>query len=651
MIQVASTLLLCFLFLGEALSLHSANTIPQTITIEELLILEQGDHLTAIGVRSNPNPGLLPIRVFSNFVPVVFQNNTGLPASQVYLTFHGTSATNPNGVQFIQFNTATAQGSFVAGASNLLSSKYSVQLSSMPQVHGFPGSYLFYVPLTNSGRAYVSIGQPMFLPVTTTSPFSVTDPTGTIYTEASYYTLYDFYEFTFNQSGQSGVNLAWQANFNTSAVDFFGISSELQFLSYPTGQLLQTFDPTQVNDGPTTFNISRQSVLTSLNTAFTTANNSTYWSRLLLPLLSNPYNGASAASTYLRVLNPGYSILFPPASYGGGVPFPQNPSAGFPKDYLQNAAAYGQNYVNQWLGNYTGPTTLNLTLDVLSSPYPLYNGVTTGSSMSYTLTLTSSNGALTETLTQANLTAGSPPNSTAFFTGTGFPFTPTGGYVAQISEYFGATFEVGLWGLSNISQSNLRANSASYYTNPSFVTGGPWYDLYAKTLHQQALIRCYAQVQNFGAVYASPYDDLLGINSSIANKNPTDFTTTPNPYINVTLNPIGTVPSIADTGSYQVTFTLNVGGSSLSYRTGGSGSYTPYTVPIPVNSFPLQVAYVSGNSPAVTRYYTIYLKYQNMQPTAIAGNQFNTVDQGIFTSTTIYPNSATPTAFTVTFNQ
>ncbi len=622
-----------------------AGPIEELIVAQDLALIEQRDQLRLIGILGGALP--LPIQVYSNYIPIVFQNNTGLPSAQVYVTFQGINGANPGQQQFMTFDPNTALGSFVTPSPNLLSANYSIQLSTVPQVHQMPGSYLFYIPLTTSGRVYVTLNQPLYVPVSTTGPYyTVLDPDVAKYTDPNYYTIYDKWEFTFNASGQSGSNLAWQGNLNTSGVDFFGVSSEISFRSYPSGNLLQTFDPTQVNDGPTTFAQARNALLTTFVTGLTTANNSTYWSRLALPFYSDPYNSLSSVTTYLRILNPGFSIQNPPSSYGGAVPFPQNPSAGFPSDYLSNAVIYGENYIDKWFGYYNGTgRSLTINQDVLANPFT-YSGSSSGASPTQSFSLTASSQP-TETLAQAAVT------TTPFFTGTGFPFSPLN---STLSQYIGGTFEVGLFNVTTvpvISQTNLRANAASYYSNPPFMsTAGPWYDLYAKLLHGQGLIPSYS-VTNIGAVYASPYDDLLGINSSIAVKNPTNYVTTPNPYVSIVLNGGNVTPSITDSGTISVTFQLSVGSSSIQYRQGGTGAYTPIASgsPVSISSFPLQVAYVSGNSPTVTRYYTIYLKYQNIQPTVVSGNQYNSTDQGIVGTTTIFPTSSAATTFTITFVQ
>ncbi len=645
--MIQKTLLFVFAFMMGSVGQASVTTTAQKVAIQETILLNQKDVLIAAGAAVNTAGSPLAIQVYNNHVPFVFQNNTGLPASQVYVTFQGIDAANPGSQQFLKFDTTTAFGTFVTPSSNLLSANYSVQLSSMPQVQNFPGSYLFYVPLTISGRAYVSFGQPMFLPVSTSSPYSVLDPYVTQYTDPNYYTIYDKWEFTFNTSGQSAPNLAWQGNINTSGVDFFGISSEISFLSYPSGSLLQTFDSTQVNDGPTSFNKQRDTLLTTfVNGLTTTSPNGQYWGALCLPFLSNPYNGASPVTTYLRILNPGFSIQNPPSSYAGMVAFPQNPSAGFPSDYLQNAGLYGENYIDEWFTYYNttgGMNTLSIYQDVLAAPFT-YSGNSSGMSMSQSFSLTASGGQPTEILDETGVT------TTPFFTGAAFPFMPAN---SILSQYVGATFEVGLFNnttVPTISQATLRANSGSYYANPAFTTTpGPWYDLYASLLHSQGVVPSYSAT-GVGAVYASPYDDLLGINSSIAVKNPTNYTVVPSPYVNITLNGGNVIPSIEDFGNLTLIFDLSGApmGSSISYRTGTSGPYIPYTAPVAISTYPLQVEYVSGISG--TRYYTIYLRYQNIQPTVFKGNQYNSADQGIISTTTIYPNVGLDT-YTVSFVQ
>lgn len=619
----------------------------EIIHIQDTLIIEQRQILAQFELAAAPSQ--LPIIVHNNFVPIVITNNTGLSADQVYATFQGLNPANPVAQQFLSFDPSSAMGSFVVPANNLFSPNYSYPLSSMPQVTGMPGSYLFYVPLITSGRLTITLNQPFYVGTTNVSPYGVQDPFVTQYTDPNYYTIYDKWEFTFSTTGNSAPNLAWQGNVNTSGVDFFGLSSKLQFLSYPSNQLLQTFDSTQVNDGPTSFNQSRDTLLSTFVTGLTTANNSAYWSSLILPFLTNPYSAATPGNTttYLRILNPGFSIQNPPSSYGGAVAFPQNPSAGFPSDYLSNSAAYGENYIDNWFSYYNGTgNSLTIDQDVLGAPYT-YSGNSSGASPNQSFLLTSS-GYPNATLAQ-NLTSTTP-----FFTGTGFPFSPAN---SILSEYIGGTFEAGLFNVMTvptISQANLRAESANYYSNPPFMmTAGPWYDLYAKLLHSEGLIPSYS-VTNVGAVYASPYDDLLGINSSIAIKNPTNYQTVPNPYVSITLNPVNTqtIPSIVDTTPTTVQFIFNTPGSTLKYRTGGTGDYISVATmaTVPVNNFPLQVEYVSGNYPGTSRYYTIYLTYQNIQPTIGPTTVFNTDDAGILNTATIYPNAGF-TTYTVTFAQ
>jgi hypothetical protein len=636
-----------FYALIVAKSVCEAATQQQLINIQDMLVLEQKALLIKAG-RIKASGVQLPLEVYNNYVPIVFVNNTGLAASQVYVTFQGVNVASPGPQQFLTFDPNSALGSFVTPSNTLLSANYSFPLSAVPQVLGLSNSYLFYIPLTASGRAYVTFNQPLFVAVSSTAPYGVLDPYVTKYSDPNYYTIYDKWEFTFTASGNTAPNLGWQGNINTSGVDFFGISSELSFLSYPSGNLLQTFDPTQVNDGPTSFTKARNTLLTTFATGLNGAHNANAWSTLPLAFLSNPYDAMSSVTTYLRVLNPGFSIQNPPTSYAGSVPFYQNPAQGFPADYLQNAASYEENYIDKWFSYYNSMTPL-LTIfqDVLAAPFT-YSGHSTGASPTQTFTLnpTPASGPV-ETLTQA---AGF---TTPFFTGTGLPFMPAN---AILSQYIGGTFEVGLFNytlMPTISQTNLRANSTSYYSNPPFMTtAGPWYDLYAYLLHSQAVIPSYSTTQ-IGAVYASPYDDLLGINSSIAVKNPTDTSTTPTPFVNIALNAGNTLPNIADAGSIQVTFHLNVPSSLISYRSGTSGNYISITsgTPVTINSFPLQVNYVSGNTPSVQRYYTLYLKYQNMQPTVTSANQYTDIDQGIIQTTTIYPTDNTATAFDITFVQ
>ncbi|NRA90446.1 MAG: hypothetical protein HRU43_04890, partial [Simkaniaceae bacterium] len=180
------------------------------------------------------------------------------------------------------------------------------------------------------------------------------------------------------------------------------------------------------------------------------------------------------------------------------------------------------------------------------------------------------------------------------------------------------------------------------------VAGGPWESLYAKELHKVAVRNSSSTfLNNQGLCYAYDFDDSLGISGTI-----TPVITTPNslnPYLRVTLGTIesSTIPDpYSDQNTYDVTFTFPVGGRTLSYQQ-GNGPVTSVTSGNTINGLssndttPLRIFYdVPGQGSGE---FLMYLYYQFLVPQ----KKYGTFEVTVVNSTTLQPNSATPTSFTI----
>jgi hypothetical protein len=156
-------------------------------------------------------------------------------------------------------------------------------------------------------------------------------------------------------------------------------------------------------------------------------------------------------------------------------------------------------------------------------------------------------------------------------------------------------------------------------------------------------------LNDVGLCYAYDFDDSLGFSGTITPSNLTLQTLSP--YINVTLGVIDTsIPDpYSDSTAYDVTFTFPATpGYALEYSQGG-GAYAPVTSGVPVlglvssRANKLNLHYTNLQGPTGDHYFDIYLYYQFIQPTVV----YNGDTTAIINSTTITPNSATPTAFAV----
>lgn len=621
------------------------------------------------------------------YLPIVITNTSTLSADDIYVFFTG-KYNDPDSGQYVfslTSNSNPPMGVYtpIYPNNSTFSVNYSYQLSSLPQSVTGVNDYIVYIPFAPSNRFYFSIGSPFYVE-TDATPNNVANPIYYAFYDPNYSNLYESIEVGFFPEGGSSdpQDIPWTASINTTEVDAFGLPMKIQYNTYDPE------DPTAVNildqpenlpsgfgvGGPTGVT-TRDDVLTNVVTTLTngdkTARTPKVWPRLALPFYSNPYS-PSGLVTYLRVLSPKQSLgnaanpptpgnLTPahvPAVQPGPTQFFNYNYPAFPPDYLTtNNYGNSKTFANNLLSYYTSGTSLYISTGGMSPT--IYQGVTTGTTPNQVITFTGISGPHTgdvSTLSEEDI------NTFSMYSGSQIM---TGGQDADVlGFYLGDAFTVGFVPSTvGTANSGPPPNSAIditdavtwepyyvplYYIAQYMLTGGPWYDLYAQALHANAVRNQTGGFLNdVGLCYAYDYDDSLGISGTITPTNPTSVTLSP--YGSITIGEIDSIvpDPYSDANTYDVTFVFTTG-RTLQYSQEG-GPYISVTSGQTVSGLtsnrttPLNIHYTNGQGPTGDHYLTVYLYYQFLQPLVV----FNSSTTSIINSTTIVPNSATPTAFTI----
>lgn len=625
----------------------------------------------------------------SGYLPVVVTNNTGLSPDLVYVLFEGHYAEPDSDLFFFELTDLTSppMGVFspVHPSTTSFSVNYSYPLSSLAKSSTGSNDYILYIPSAPSNRFYFSINSPIFLQ-SDASPNNIASPTYYAFYDPNYLNLFESIEVGyFPEGGSGGDNIPWTASFNTTEVDAFGIPLKIQYQSYdpasPTSISPLVQNP---NALPSGFGLggpsgitSRNQILTSIVSDLTNGDLSgqtpKLWPKLALPFYSNPYSG-TGFQTYLRVLSPKQSVgngSTPPNEGGltsqhlpsvqpGPVQYLNYNYPPFPIDYVQSTS-YGNtnSYSDNLFSHYTSGTSLFISTG--GDTPTIYQGEATGTSPSQVLTFTGISGPNTgqiSTLNQVDLNTFDIMSGNQIMTG--------GTDADLLGFYFGDAFTVGFLA-SDVGTVNSGAppNDAinitdavtwqPYYTplyyDPQYsLSGGPWYDLYTHAMHNAAVRNTVTGTLNdVGLCYGYDFDDSLGISGTITPSSLTQQTLSP--YASITLGVIDTpLPNpYSDVNTYSVTFNFpNAMGYALEYAQ-GAGSFIPVTSGDTISdlvsnrSNPLRLHYTNNQGPTGDHYFNVYLYYQFIQPTDV----YNGSTVAIINSTTITPNSATPTSFIV----
>lgn len=603
---------------------------------------------------SPPPPPVRPVPPLNKkgYFPVIVTNNTGLPSNEVFLFAY----LPPSGVfQLVQ--AFPGQMVQIPVTSTTFSPNYSYTLNEFPVSTTGANDYLLYMPNgIPSARIYVSIQRPLFFSVTPpagSQQVGLNSPASFLYNDPNFNVLYDFMELSLSNSLALGPPYIPSVPFmDTTQVDNFGLSIELGLFTFnPNAPTTKT---QLIQNGQTASNLagftqSRETLLGILS-----ANLTSPWNNLLIPFRSNPYSGSSPA-TYLRV-------LAPKTGGGGGIVEPQGGVYTipiFPIDYLSNPIYGPGSYLDQLFAYYS---THSLYLQADLGTNNIYKGdVSLGDQFIFVDTQNSANSM---TILKGQLTVGN------MYSGTTPVHSSTASSLDQesLSGYFSCAFVVGLLGVPGVydtsttplNKENLRTHiplttgtpvPPPYY-NPTFV-GGPWYDLYAKILHDNAILPTSPPYPGsrptLGKCYAFDFDDKLGLSSTVAASALTPYSA--NIYADYFLNGVSILPTgvYDDATPYNLTFIIP-SKHTLQFRQGPSGSYFPIvnnqTVSgaICTEANPFQLLYTSPSGVSVS--VNLYPKFQFSTPNGTYGVAENNVVAGtLFTPTN---NPTNPTDFTVT---
>ncbi len=645
-----------------------------------------------------PPPPVNPLNPapISGYLPVVISNTTGQPDNQVYVILAG-QQTPANLTQYYFQLGENGILNPVAATSGTFSANYSYPLTLLPRSTTGAHDYLVYAPGLNGARFYFSIGSPIYLQSDTlvgSPPNQIVAPTYFAFYDPNYSNLYESVEATFFPTGGSGgpSTIPWTASVNTTEVDAFGLPVAISYYSYdPLNPSTVTPLVQNPNALPSGFGVNglsgattRSGILTSVTAGLTSGDQTgaspKAWPRLAIPFYTNPYAG-TGLQTYLRVLSPKQSLgnAANPPVQGGLTPFHLAAVNGtgttqfknynfppFPSDYLSSTSFGDANSFLTDLFSYylpSNPMPKSLFISTGGGSPTVYQGVASGSAPNLTLTFTGISGPNINTtcsLTQPTMNTFKMYSGSQLMTPVGSNPSPD---ATNLGFYFGDAFTVGFLPSTigtvmgtpiNITDavSWQPANIPNYYI-PQYVspvTGGPWMDLYAKLLHAVAVRNTVTgDLNGVGLCYAYDFDDSLGISGTITPSNLTPLSD--NPYLGITLGSIDTaIPNYySDTNTYTVVFNiLDPATSTLQYQQ-GNGPWIPVSsgtaVPnlVSNSSNPLRIRYANGQGPFAYHDFVVYLYYQFLQPI----NVYNASELSIINSTTIVPNSATPTQFTI----
>lgn len=623
----------------------------------------------------------------SGYLPVVITNASGLADTSVYVLFEGNYKIAGGDLFFFDLKDSTSPPmgvySPVTPTEESFSVNYSYPLSSLPKSSTGANDYLVYVPSCPSNRFYFSLNSPMFLQ-SDASPNNIAAPTYYAFYDPNYCNLFESIELSFLPTGGSGGDdIEWTASINTTEVDAFSVPMRIQYQSYdpvnPSAktQLLQNPNalPSGFGTGGAPGNITRSQILTSILSSLTngdlTGQTPKIWPKLAIPFYSNPYLG-TGFQTYLRVLSPKQSVgdgASPPNIGGltdqhlpsvqpGPVQYLNYNYPPFPIDYVQSTS-YGNTstYSDNLFSHYTSGTSLFISTGG-GSP-TIYEGVASGSSPNQVLTFSGISGPNTgqiSTLNQGDL------NTFDIMSGSQLM---SGGVDGDLlGFYFGDAFTVGF-----LASAVGTANSGPppndpinitdalewepfytplYYTAQYTLDGGPWFDLYAKSMHEVAVRNSVSGTLNdVGLCYGYDFDDSLGISGTITPSNLTDRELFP--YASITIGLIDTpIPNpYTDPTEYNVTFEFPLT-ASLEYAQ-GMGSFIPVTSGSTIHGLisnranPLRLHYTNGQGPTGDHFFNVYLLYQFIQPTEV----YNGSTLSIINATTITPNATTPSSFII----
>ncbi len=427
----------------------------------------------------------------AGYFPVEVQNNIGAGAPQhgvsnVYLLFTGAQLTAPNPQCLMHLTQTSVPGynAWVASCQNLTMSTKASQFSyAMSTLQPNANPVLIYIPNVISGRTFVSINNPLDIPMTRAAngTVSIQSPSLSNPFDGNYNLIYDKFEYTYDAGNKFWID--------TTSVDDFSLPIAL---SYTDPSTLVT----QLN-GYT--NQSRHDILTKVQGVLTSQGNAD-WKKLEI------VDSVSQTGTVMRIDAP-------------------NTAPQFNSNYLTAPNGEGFNYLNallQYYSNSKNAITINCS-EVDGPTYPEYaqlgNGsdpgayIFTGYVVGNNFVFANHPASPADAMT-VNINLGAAASIDFFGPGQS-PFdTPNGTVRSVLVKNLSSAFSVGLLPAPGGTTLNTLFSHAhsNYYTSNSILSNspynaytqsptgkGPWYDLYAQAIHNTAA----------NPVYAFAFDDVL----------------------------------------------------------------------------------------------------------------------------------------------
>lgn len=468
---------------------------------------------------------------------------------------------------FVQFAT-DGKGTCQPVSATTSSKDFAIDLNSLP-AGSSANSHRIYIPEVISGRIYISVNQPVTLPVRQTTDANgksinvIVDPDGFLPTDENYNTLYDKVEFTYhNGHNQGEATGSWV---NPTAVDFFSLPIKLV---QPTSTTVQQAGMTDA----------RATIFSNLQSYFSdhaSGASLDQWNKLIIN-----FKNDDGSTTPLRIMAPNKAM---PMNIDNTDPFDVT--------YLSNDA-YSFNYIQAVINYYSHGDMQpgnNITVDcsevAANFPIKLKDYMFTGhyDPIHQRFEFNNAAGQLEVDLPIPMKTINKDGkevkivDSGAFFGGAGESFdAPNNTPKAVIVRDLTAAFDVGMLPTENLPNTDgtvvlskdffTAAKAAGmYYQTNSLINaqGGPWFDLYSEAMH------------SFNQpIYTFAYDDILGQDGTLhdPNENPGLVTITLGDLSNTVM------PNLADSHKYTITPVLPAGDGVkmvVDYKDPTSGDYIP----------------------------------------------------------------------------